>query len=296
MTTAPDAGRKTVDTLPADAALEAMLASHIAAAKAVSGSLPQIALAADLVADALGKGGALTYAAAGSSGLMALADASELAGTFGLAPGQARIAMAGGVPVDADMPGGTEDDTDEAARIAAAMGPSDVAIVISASGTTPYALAVARAVRAAGRKVIGIANVAKAPLYDLADIAIAIPTGPEVVEGSTRLGAGTAQKIALNMISTLAGIRLGHVHDGLMVNLRPDNIKLRNRAAGIVQRIAAVDRSAADAALATTGFDTKLAVLVASGADQTRARDLLAQNDFRLRPCLESLAAGKTKT
>ncbi|TNF22906.1 MAG: N-acetylmuramic acid 6-phosphate etherase [Rhodobacteraceae bacterium] len=280
-----------IDALPGDEALSVMLASHLAAAEAVRPALPALARAADLVAATLGRGGALTYAAAGSSGLMALSDASELAGTFGIAPRQTRIEMAGGVPVDAVMPGDTEDDTTAAARIAAAMGAGDLAIVVSASGTTPYALAVAEAVRARALPVIAIANVARAPLLDLADVAIAIPTAPEVVEGSTRLGAGTAQKIALNMISTLAGVRLGHVHDGLMVNLRPDNIKLRARAAAIVSRITGVGRAAAEAALAATGHDTKCAVLVATGAAPDEARRLLSQYDNRLRPCLERRAA-----
>lgn len=283
--------RAPIDALPGADALSVMLASHIAATEAVRGALPALAAAADLVAGTLSKGGALTYAAAGSSGLMALSDASELAGTFGLKPAQTRIAMAGGVPIDADMPGDTEDDTGAADRIAAAMAPHDLAIVISASGTTPYALAVARAVRARNLPVIAMANVAAAPLFDLADVAIAIPTAPEVVEGSTRLGAGTAQKVALNMITTLAGIQLGHVHDGLMVNLRPDNIKLRARAAAIVTRITGVSPAIAEQALETTGYDTKTAVLVATGAELAEARQLLADHDNRLRPCLERRAA-----
>lgn len=280
-----------IDALPAEAALRAMLDSHIAAAEAVRSALPALAAAADLVADTLGQGGALTYAAAGSSGLMALSDASELAGTFGLDPAQTRIAMAGGVPVEADMPGDTEDDTGAASRIAKDMGPRDLALIVSASGTTPYALAVAQAVRHRSLPVIAIANVARAPLLGLADVAIAIPTAPEVVEGSTRLGAGTAQKIALNMISTLAGIRMGHVHDGLMVNLRPDNIKLRARAAAIVTRITGVSPATAEQALKTTGFDTKTAVLVATGASLAEARQMLCDHDNRLRPCLERRAA-----
>lgn len=280
-----------IDMLPAEAALGTMLDSHIAAAEAVRGALPALTAAADLVANTLGKGGALTYAAAGSSGLMALSDASELAGTFGLDPAQTRIAMAGGVPVDADMPGDTEDDTDAAARIAADMGPHDLAIIVSASGTTPYALAVAEAVRDRSLPVIAIANVAQAPLLDLADVAIAIPTAPEVVEGSTRLGAGTAQKIALNMISTLAGIRMGHVHDGLMVNMRPDNIKLRARAAAIVTRITGVSPATAEQALKTTGYDTKTSVLVATGVSLAEARQMLRDHDNRLRPCLGRSAA-----
>jgi len=280
-----------IDALPSDAALGAMLDSHIAAAEAVRSALPALEKAAQQVAETLSRGGTLTYAAAGSSGLMALSDASELAGTFGTAPSQTRIAMAGGVPVDADMPGDTEDATDQTEAIAATMGPQDTAIILSASGTTPYALAMAQAVRHRGLPVIAIANVAQAPLLDLADIAIPLPTAPEVIEGSTRLGAGTAQKVALNMISTLAGILMGHVHDGLMVNLRPDNIKLRARAATIVTRITGVSQAQAEAALEATDYDTKPAVLVATGISVADARRLLARHDNRLRPCLERGAA-----
>ena len=277
-----------IDALRPDAALRTMLDAQTDAARAVGNALPGIEEAARRMADTLRNGGTVVYAAAGSSGLMALADACALPGTYGIDPAQVRIVMAGGIPTDARMPGHTEDDTAEAEAAAAAMSPGDLLIAISASGTTPQALAMARAAQAKGIAVIGIANTPDSALLTLADTAIALPTPPEVVEGSTRLGAGTAQKIALNMISTLAGVLLGHVHDGMMVNLRPDNIKLRARAEAIVAGIAAVPADAARAALEATGYDVKPAVLVALGHDPEDARRILDANGQVLRQALQA--------
>lgn len=277
-----------IDALRPDAALRTMLDAQTDAARAVGNALPGIEEAAHRMADTLRNGGTVVYAAAGSSGLMALADACELPGTYGIDPAQVRIVMAGGIPTDARMPGHTEDDTAEAEAAAAAMSPGDLLIAISASGTTPQALAMTRAAQAKGIAVIGIANTTDSALLSLADTAIALPTPPEVVEGSTRLGAGTAQKIALNMISTLVGVLLGHVHDGMMVNLRPDNIKLRARAEAIVAGIAAVPADAARAALEATGYDVKPAVLVALGHAPEDARRILDASGQVLRQALQA--------
>ncbi len=275
-----------IDALTRADALAAMRASHMAALAAMASAQGAIDEAAALVADTLCAGGTLVYAAAGSSGLMALADASELTGTFGVPSAQVRVCMAGGVPVDGIMPGNTEDDKNEAALAARAMKPGDLAIILSASGTTPYAIAFAECAKAQGNTVVAIANAAEAPLLTMADAAIGLNTGPEVVEGSTRLSAGTAQKVALNMISTQAGILMGHVHDGLMVNLVPDNIKLRQRAERIVTRITGVQPEAAQDALEQAGHDTKLAVLMAAGLNIDVARRRLADSGGRLRDCM----------
>ncbi len=275
-----------IDALSETDALGVMLASQMDALSAVAPALAAIAAAAHLVADAVTRGAVVHYAAAGSSGLMALADACELPGTFRIPQDQIRVHMAGGVPVNGHMPGGTEDDLTEAATAARAVKDGDVAIVVSASGTTPYALRFAETAAARGARIVAIANVANAALFKGADSAITLATAGEVIDGSTRLGAGTAQKVALNMISTRAGILLGHVHDGMMVNLNPDNIKLRGRAAGIVARIAGVDSAAAEQALQQTGYDTKLATLVATGLEIGAARALLDRHAGHLRACL----------
>lgn len=283
-----------IDQLPVLDAMSAMLASHVAALQSAQSAIADISAASVLVARTVESGGTIHYAAAGSSGLMALADACELPGTFQISSDQIRIHMAGGVPTEGVMPGNTEDDCEDAARAASAVVQNDVAIVVSASGTTPYALAFAEAARAGGASVIGITNAANSALSEMSEIAISLDTAPEVVEGSTRLGAGTAQKVALNMISTQAGVLLGHVHDGLMINLNPDNIKLRQRATDIVSRIAGVAADDADQALRLTGYNAKLATLVAVGAGLSDAKALLTQNRGHLRACLQTIAS-KTK-
>lgn len=275
--------------------MSAMLDSHILALEEARGAMDAIDRAAGLVADAFEAGGTLHYAAAGSSGLMALADACELPGTFRMPRSRIRICMAGGVPSDGNMPGDTEDDTAAAIRNADIVRAGDVAIVVSASGTTPYALGFAEVTARKGAHVIGIANAPASALLEMVDVPVALGTVPEVVEGSTRLGAGTAQKAALNMISTRAGILLGHVHDGMMVNLNPENIKLRRRAVDIVSRIAHVTMEDAEHALAQTGYDTKCAALVATGISVGDARALLHRHRGRLRPCLHEMT-GQTET
>ncbi len=286
MTPAPG-GR--IDAMPAADALAALLAGQVSAVQAVAQALPRIEAGAAAIAAAIDAGGALNYVAAGSSGLMALADGAELPGTFGIPQRQVRIFMAGGVPADGRMPGETEDDVSQAARIAAAFGPRDLVIALSASGSTPYPCEIARRARARGVAVVAIANNAGSPLLELADVPILLPTPPELVAGSTRLGAGTAQKAALNLMSTLAGVMLGHVHDGMMVNLHADNAKLRGRAAGIVAAVSGAAPATAEAALRAAGGDAKLAILLASGLDGATAARLLDAHGGRLGPCLREV-------
>ncbi len=241
---------------------------------------------AHLMAQTIAEGRRLIYAAAGSSALMALADAAELGGTFGIDADQIRILMAGGLPIDARMPGGTEDDVEEATRAAQGIGAQDTVIALSASGTTPYPMTIARIARDRGANVICIANNEGAPIFDYAHVEICIPTQPEVIAGSTRMGAGSAQKATLNMMSTLMGVRLGHVYDGMMVNLIADNAKLRARAAATVAKIADVNAEAAQRALAQTQGTVKPAVLLAAGATLTEADHLLSETKGNLRAAL----------
>ncbi len=275
-----------LDTLPDAQVLEHLLAAQGAALQVVAQALPQIAAGAALMAEALRGAGRLVYAGAGSSALMAVSDGLELGGTFGVAADRVLLLMAGGLPVDARMPGDTEDDAGEGVRAAAALRAGDVVIAVAASGRTPYALAVAKAARARGAKVIGIANVAAAALFDHADVAICLATPPEVIAGSTRMGAGTAQKVALNMMSTLMGIKLGQVHDGMMVGLVADNEKLRARAATMVARIAAVDELLAAQALVLGGGAVKPAVLIALGQVPEAALGLLSETNGNLRAAI----------
>lgn len=275
-----------LDTLPGAEVLGHLLAGQAAAVAAVAEALPQIEAAAGLMAAALRGKGRLVYAGAGSSALMAVADGMELGGTFGVPADRVLLRMAGGLPVDASMPGDTEDDAGDGLRAAEGIGAGDVVIVVTASGRTPYALAVAEAARTQGAQVVGIANVPGAALFAHADVAICLPTPPEVLAGSTRLGAGTAQKVALNMMSTLMGVQLGQVHDGMMVGLIADNSKLRRRALGTVQAIAGVEAAVAGRALDAVGGAVKPAILVALGHSPTAAAALLAKTDGHLRSAL----------
>lgn len=269
---------------------QALAQGQQAALRALNAAIPDIAKAGARMAQAIAAGGRLIYVAAGSSGLMALADAAELGGTFGIPPAQIQIFMAGGIPVDARMPGDVEDDTGAALRAADGITAQDVVIALSASGSTAYPMAVARIARARGAGVICIANNPDAAMFALADIAVLLETPPEVIAGSTRMGAGTAQKAALNMMSTLMGVRLGHVYDGLMVNVVADNEKLRARAVGIVCQIADVSPERATEAVALAGGAVKIAALLAAGApDITAATTILAETHGDLRAALARL-------
>lgn len=276
-----------LDALPDQEALGRLLNGQVAALQAVSQAIPAIADGAALMNRSMRAGARLVYAGAGSSALMANADGMELAGTFGIDPARVLLCMAGGLPQDARMPGDTEDDASQADTDAAQIGAGDVVVAVTASGATPYAVRLAQAARSRGAKIIAIANNHGAPIFDHADVAICLPTPPELVAGSTRMGAGTAQKAALNMMSTLMGIRLGHIHDGMMVNLRADNDKLRARAAAMVADIAGVSADAATAALKAADWNVKIASLRLAGANDPIA--LLDLNQGRLRAALHDI-------
>ncbi len=277
------------DQLPDLDAAARLLSGQQEALDSLASCLPALGRAARLMSATIGAGGRLIYAAAGSSGLMALADAAELAGTYGLPPAQVAIYMAGGIPQGALMPGATEDDAAAALRDAEAsgIGPGDLLIALTASGSTPYPVTFARAARDRGAHTICLANNAGAPVLDLADIAVLIPTPPEIIAGSTRMGAATAQKVALNIMSTLMGSRLGHVHDGMMVNMVADNDKLRERAAGIVVRITGVTETLARDSLGQANGVLKPAILIAAGAASAAAAEkLLLETKGHLRAAL----------
>jgi N-acetylmuramic acid 6-phosphate etherase len=279
-----------LDARPLHEVAEILAEAQQEASGAARAATDPICTGATAMAQAIRAGGTLHYAAAGSSGLMAAADALELGGTFSIPAEQLRIHMAGGMPTGVEMPGGTEDETADLERALSDIGPNDVLIGVSASGTTPYTVAGAERAKAQGACVIGIANNPNSALLNIADHAILLPTPPEVVSGSTRMGAGTAQKIALNMLSTLMAIDLGHVHDGMMINLRADNIKLRIRARQIVTRITGADEDTATAAIEAANGNVKSAILIAAGAsDLADANARLETTGGKLRPALLSL-------
>ena len=243
-----------------------------------------IATAAEALAARARAGGRIVYAGAGSSGLLAALDGVELLGTFGWPPEKTAFVLASGDRI-APLTGIEEDDRDLAKRGIAALGlgPDDIVIAVAASGTTPFTLAAVEAARLAGAFVIGIAGNAGAPLLADCDAPVLLDAGPEVIAGSTRMGAGTAQKAALNLLSSLAMMRLGHTHDGMMVNLRADNAKLRRRSAVTVARIAGCSGDAAERALEAADGSVKRAVLVALGSSPEAAEAALAATGGDLR-------------
>lgn len=285
-----------IDAQSTPEAAAILLDGQSAAIDAVRLAVPALSVGAQRMTLAIREGRSIHYAAAGSSALMCLADASELRGTFGIPSEKVHIHMAGGVPVDGRMPGDTEDDDTAVADIAETISEGDVVIVLTASGTTPFALSFARAAKRNGASVIGIANNPGTPLLAMADVPIVIATRPEVIAGSTRLGAGTAQKAALNLMSTLMGVELGHVYRGEMVNVIADNTKLEKRAIGIVSRVAGVSAETAAAAIKQTEGRVKPAILVATGFTPDAANSTLAHNSGQLGPCLASISSNQTNT
>ncbi|MDX8527150.1 N-acetylmuramic acid 6-phosphate etherase [Mesorhizobium sp. MSK_1335] len=285
-----------LDVQAPEAILAFLANAQIEAAKAVHGAIPAIAAAAELIAGQLKNGGKLAYAAAGSSGLMAVADALELPGTFGIARDRIAILIAGGDEAFRTLAGGPEDDTEEAAAAVAAadIGKGDCLIAISASGSTPYAVQALQDARRWGAATIAIANNRGAALFSQADVAVLLETPPELIAGSTRMGAGTAQKIALNMLSTLAAVHLGHVHDGYMVNLTADNIKLRERAVRMVAALSGRSRDDAAHLLEESGGVVKTAILLAAGAANADvAEKILERTGQKLRPALSAIEGNK---
>lgn len=274
----------------ASSILNILLAGQRSALASVEAAIPQIEAGAGHMARSIQADGRLYYVAAGSSGLMCFADAAEIPGTFGISAKQITICMAGGIPSSADMPGFTEDD--EASGIVAAENvvAADTVIAVSASGNTAYATGFAKVSKQRGARVIAIANNAGAALFNIADVAILLETPAEVVAGSTRLGAGTSQKVALNMMSTLMGVQLGHVHDGMMVNVVADNKKLVERAKQIICTTAGVSSDQAERYLADADGAVKVAILLASGATSAEvAKAILDQENGQLRAALARL-------
>lgn len=286
-----------LDLLKPDAILSTLLDGQAEAVASVRHAMPDIIAASDIAAGTIRNDRTLIYAAAGSSGLMAQSDGLELPGTFGIGRDRIKILFAGGPPGLDTFYGGPEDDEALGKRDIDNAGVShgDCLIAVSASGSTPYALGALHRARDAGAQTIAIANNAGSPLLQAADIRILLPTPPELVAGSTRMGAGTAQKIALNMISTLMAVQLGHVVDGHMVNVVADNTKLRARAARIVMALARCDEQAAQDCLSRADGAVKIAILLAAGApDVAQAGQLLEQNHQNVRSALTALDQGES--
>jgi N-acetylmuramic acid 6-phosphate etherase len=277
--------------------LEALIAGQRRAIECVAAEARALEAVAKRVAAAFRAGGRLVYLGAGSSGLLAMQDGLELPGTFGLADQRIRFVTPNGERFVIDSSREDDEEAAVAAIDALALGPDDIVVAVSASGVTPFTVAGAQRAKETRASIAAIVCRSGSPLASLADIAAVFDTGAEAVEGSTRLSAGTAQKAALGVISTLAAAELGYVHDGLMINVRPENAKLKVRARRIVERLAGVGGEAAEAALIEAGGDVATAVAAAAGPlGAAAARRLLRECGGDLAEALSRLRAQERKS
>lgn len=256
-------GRPQLDLLATEDVVELLLRAEERVVPAVRRAVPAISAAAALLAEAIRDGGRVILVGAGTSGRLAVAEAAELPGTFGLPAERFVSVLAGGGGRSLAGTDFDEDDAEAAVRDLAAVAPGagDVVIAVAASGRTPYTLAAAEVAVSGGASVIAVVNAVGSPLAELATAAIEVPVGEEVLRGSTRLTAGSAQKVTLNALTTSAMSRAGRVHGDVMVDLVAANAKLRERSAGIVAEIAGCPVEAARRALEACGWSARAAVL-----------------------------------
>ncbi|MCM6776414.1 N-acetylmuramic acid 6-phosphate etherase [Nocardia sp. CDC159] len=277
-TEAVDPSTADLDTMPVEKLLRTMNAADASVAPAVAQAIPQIARAVERIVEARRSGGRMLYVGAGTSGRIGVLDASECPPTFGTDPSEVLGIIAGGPAALTRSIEGAEDDADRggADLAAVALGADDVVVALAASGRTPYAIGALRYARSIGAGTVAVSCNRRAELSEHADVAIEIATGPEVLTGSTRLKAGTAQKLVCNMISTAVMVRSGKVYGNLMVDLNPSNTKLRDRARRIVAEATGVDTAAAAALLDAAGGHSKTAIVMQlTGVDADQARRLL---------------------
>ena len=282
-----------LDAWPLASAMEAMWEGQLAAVASVGGALPAIAAATHAAKEALSERGRLIYVGAGTSARVAIQDGAELKPTFGWPGERLHFIIAGGESAFVMSIEGAEDDVADAARQvdAGRLSGNDVVIAVSASGTTPFTVAALQEAGARGAVTIGVASNPGAALLTQAGYPVLIETGRELIAGSTRMKAGTAQKVVLNLISTGIMLGLGCVYRGMMVDMAPTNAKLKRRAEAMVARIAGCSEAEAAHALAQSGGNIKTAALLALGYDAAEAEAFLARHKGNLRHVLADLAA-----
>ena len=269
--------------------VQLMNAEDASVPAAVAAVGDELAAAIDAVVDRLAAGGRLVYAGAGSSGRIAELDAEECEGTFSTEPGQV-VALVAGAGLSSAEREAAEDDADSGRRAVEELTVSshDAVVGVSASGRTPYALAALGAAAEAGALTVALTAVEGSELARHADHDLAVVVGPEFVAGSTRLKAGTSQKLVLNTISTVAMIRLGKTYDGLMVDVRSSNEKLAARARRVVRLATGVSDDEAERALADADGSAKVAVVaLLAGVDAGTARERLEQSGGHVAPAVE---------
>lgn len=290
-TEALDPRYRDLDLWPTDLMVEAMLEGQMAAVAAIQSQTQAIARAAEDAAARLGETGRLIFVGAGTSGRLAVQDGTELYPTYGWPMARMAFLMAGGLDAMTEAQEGAEDDVDagRAEIDALAITAADVVIGVAASGRTPYTVAALKRAREAGALTIAVANNAGSVLLEVVHHPLCALTGSEIVGGSTRMKAGTAQKAMLNLLSTAIMIRRGLVYEGRMVAMRISNEKLLQRGRDMVQDIAGVDAETAARALDAAAGEIRLGVLVALGQSVEAARTVLAAQGGNLRNALKAL-------
>jgi N-acetylmuramic acid 6-phosphate etherase len=279
-----------IDTMSTLSILEALNDEDATVAMAVRAALPALAQAVDVAVERYEAGGTIHYFGAGTSGRLALLDAAELPPTFSTDPARVVAHQAGGETAARMAVEGAEDDEGLGWAAAATVREGDVAVGIAASGRTPWVLGALRAAREAGAFTVSVTASPDGPLGGAADVHVCVETGPEAIAGSTRLKAGTAQKLVLNGFSTALMVRLGKTYSNLMVDVAPNNAKLRGRILSILEEVTGADEVACARTLSASGGDTKTALVsLVTGADPLTARVALERSGRRVRAAIDAL-------
>ena len=282
-------GLNELDRWPAGTVARSVIEAELQARGALERAIPAVAAAADAITARMRNGGRLFTLGAGTPGRLAVLDAAELGPTFSAPPGLVVALLAGGAGAMVEAVEGAEDDPEAAAAAldAHGLGVGDAVVGIAASGRTPFVLGGVRHARARGALTVGVANNAGTPLAAAAELVIEVLTGAELIAGSTRMKAGTAQKIVLNALSTAAMVGLGKTYGARMVDVRASNAKLRRRALRTVREVGGVAEAEAEAALAASGGRLKVAlVALLAGVDADEAAARLDRTGGRVREAL----------
>jgi N-acetylmuramic acid 6-phosphate etherase len=285
-----------IDLYPTERILKIINTEDASVANIVGVAIPELVKVVDLAVEAIKSGGRVIYVGAGTSGRLALLDAAECPPTFGVSPETIQAIFAGGAKAFAQAKEDAEDDTGQAIADLKAKKVSDLDIVVglAASGNTRYTLSALEFARSQGAKTAAIVSVPGSPLSKLADVTVSLPVGPEVITGSTRMKSGTAQKMALNMISTATMVRLGMTYSNWMINVAMTNQKLRDRGVQVLREILGLHDDELKKLVENSGGDLKVAVVMgALSCDRKHAEKLLAENDGSLRRVVAHLGTGR---
>ena len=285
-----------VDLFPTERILRIINVEDALVAAAVAAAIPEIAKVTDLAVESIKSGGHIIYIGAGTSGRIAALDAAECPSTFSAPSDWIQSVLAGGSKAFTRAADGLEDEREQAALDLKSkkLSKHDLVIGIAASGATPYTHAGLEFAKSKGAKTVALVCAANSPMSKLADVTICVAAGPEVITGSTRMKAGTAQKMALNMINTATMIRLGMTYSNWMINVSMTNRKLRERGIHILQEILGVKPNEAEKLVEASGGKLKIAVVMgASGCNRREAEKRLAEADGNLRKVLGHLGSGR---